>query len=607
LYLSLRIFDTALRELKIEKRIKPGEEIKDMPPKGRGQQNNNSSGSSLKLNVDVRLSQTANLTEFLKCLPNIKHADDSISLFKEIVPVKMRGQSVNIDTGRKLLKWEALNSHGTVGHLTFLEQDGNIKTVKAYQKTIPLIDAYSWLRYKERPTKPFFWQYEKHDIVSAENQAYVDCLASYMVGKMGKQIKSPHFCDFYGAFRGVSDIFYYNMEDDIDEFRFTNWFWDGLEKGEFGLRVINKATNQRLSLDEIKLILKPDDKYLHDDSDDDFDNDDNSEEESDSGISDALSIESLPPIESNNVITADIIFDDADSINTETESIHINKNDKPKELDELSFNDEYEIHAELFEIPVAIQYIEYCEGTIDELLESIEFAPIINNEQEKKWIAWLFQICVACSQLQNHLKLTHNDLHTSNVLWKKTDIQHLFYKDSNGRTWCVPTFGYIFSIIDYGRAIFTLNNFVIVSSDYNDGHDACGMYNFGPILDDSMPKILPNKSFDLCRLTCSLLRGLFHHNPPSLEKGTVLTKEGTWEVRETPNPLFNILWSWLKTKGGVNILETEKGEEKFPGFDLYAVIAKEVAGAVPEEQFKKDIFKHFQFKTDKNIMFIPMN
>ena len=100
-------------------------------------------------------------------------------------------------------------------------------------------------------------------------------------------------------------------------------------------------------------------------------------------------------------------------------------------------------------MPVAIQYIEYCEGTIDDLLETAEFAPIINNEQEKKWIAWLFQICVACSQLQHHLNLTHNDLHTCNVLWKKTDIQHLFYKDSNGRNWCVPTFGYIFSIIDY--------------------------------------------------------------------------------------------------------------------------------------------------------------
>jgi hypothetical protein len=37
-----------------------------MPPKGRGQQKNNSSGSGLKLNVDVRLSQTANLTEFFK-------------------------------------------------------------------------------------------------------------------------------------------------------------------------------------------------------------------------------------------------------------------------------------------------------------------------------------------------------------------------------------------------------------------------------------------------------------------------------------------------------------------------------------------------------------
>jgi hypothetical protein len=582
-----------------------------MPPKGHGRRGggqgiNNNTSSGLKLNVDVRLSQTSGLTDFLKSLPNIKHADDSISLFKEILPVKLRGQSVNIDTGRKLIRWEALNTHDTVGHLTFIDQDGTTKTVKAYQKTIPLIDVYSWLRYKERPSKPFFWQFEKLDIVSAENQAYVDCLASYMVSKLGKQIKSPHFCDFYGAFRGVSDVFYYNMEDDIDEFRFTNWFWDGLEKGEFGLRVINKTTNQRLSLDEIKVALKPDDKYLHDDSDEEFEDDeDDSDNYSESETDSELSIESLPSITANiKSTTTDIIFDDADSIKTETESIYINKNTK-KETE--SFEDEYEIHAELFEMPVAIQYIEYCEGTLDSFLETADYAPIISKEQEQKWVAWLFQICVACSQLQNHLKLTHNDLHTCNVLWKKTDLEHLFYKDSTGKTWCVPTFGYIFSIIDYGRAIFTLNNFVIVSSDYNDGHDAFGMYNFGPIEDETLPKILPNKSFDLCRLTCSLLRGLFHHNPPSLEKGSILTKEGGWEVRETAHPLFNILWSWLKTKTGTNILETESGEEKYPGFDLYSVIAQEVGGAIPEEQFKKEVFKHFQFKTNKAIAFIPMN
>jgi hypothetical protein len=105
----------------------------------------------------------------------------------------------------------------------------------------------------------------------------------------------------------------------------------------------------------------------------------------------------------------------------------------------------------------------------------------------------------------------------------------------------------------------------------------------------------------LSRLACSLLRGLFPRNPPpKSDKSQLLTKEGSWEVRETEHSVFNSLWTWLKTKSGENILEKQDGEEKYPGFDLYTVIAKEVGDAVPENQFSKSaMFQPFLCKTEK--------
>jgi hypothetical protein len=564
---------------------KPGE---NMPPKAK-KAATQSVNSGSKLSIDVREPNTNHLKEFLASHTNLTLEEDIIGLFKEIVPAKLRGKPLTLNTNRILKKWEPKEPLSSSGFLTF-EENNVLKRVAAYQKMIPLIDPYYWLRYKERPSQPFLWNYQKHEIVTPENQGYVDCVASSLASKLKGYLNSPHFCDFYGAFRAVADVFYYNMEDDFEDFRFTRWFWKGLEAGEYGIRVIEKSSGRRLTLDEIKEFCKPDEEHLHDDEDDE----DDSESKGSSRLS-QIEAENLPFTEFET-LNASIDLEEVQSIKTSDDIVEIHKNSstfKSSGNSECSFTEEYTFHAELYKMPVSIMYLEQFDGTMDDLIEMADHSPVKTEEQEMKWSAWLFQICAACSQLQNSIQLTHNDLHSCNVLWKKTEEEYLYYSDSVGRKWKVPTFGYIFSIIDYGRAIFYLNNFVIVSSDYNDGHDAAGMYNFGPIEDEELPKIYPNKSFDLCRLACSLLRGLFPQNPPSKPKGSLLTKEGAWEVRETDKPLFNLIWTWLRTKKGESILETEFGEEKYPGFDLYSTIATEAKDAVPSEQFKKSIFQKF--------------
>ena len=596
-----------------------------MGPRGRGgarggsgrngkQTNTPASSGGVKLLADVRLANTPNiLNTFAKTLPHISHMEDTISIFKEIVPSKLRGKVVNIDTGRQLIMWKPSEPGGAAGLLTIqMDGSGEKKELSAYMKTIPLIDSYHWIRYKERPSKPFFWNTQKAFVNDPENQAYVDVLASALAAKLGKTIQSPHFCEFYGAVRGVVDVFHYNLEDDFEDFRFTKWFWAGLEAGEFSVRIIEKSSGRRLSVDELTELFKPDEEYLADESEGESDGSTDSE---------SLGAESLESNAQDPETPFAVDLEEATSIHSDDgEAIQlsggIRRSSTAKTASTIStasgdsegsITDEYAIHVELAEMPVVLMWLSRQENTMDILLDNKDCTPVTSSEHEAKWTAWLFQVVVACAQLQGALTLTHNDLHTNNVLWSRTEQEYLFYKDSAGRVYKVPTYGYVFTIIDYGRAIFINNGHTVISSDYNDSHDACGMYNFGPIQDDEFPIVRPNKSFDLVRLACSLLRGLYPHNPDTKEKGAILTKLGIWEVRETVSPLFNLLWTWLRNKSGESVLETESGDEKYPGFDLYISVAADCKDAVPAEQIRKQIFQ--SFVTHENVskaIYIPL-
>jgi len=588
-----------------------------MPPKrGKGRRTVSGSGQGQgqgqgsKLALDVRESNQTLLAKFAETQPHLTHINDSIPIFKELLSPKLRGvgKSVTLDSGYTLLDWKPDQPSSNEGLLTIQKtsQQGPQQQSQhqAYQKTIPLINPYHWMRYGERPILPFNWNPQTKTILAPENQAYIDTIASALASKLRNHLSSPHFCTFYGAYRAVTDSYKYNLEDDLDEFRFTKWFWEALDSGSFSLCVTEKSSGRRLSVEELKSLLKPDDEFL-DDSSNSSESDSDTESGSAGSTCSGLSAESLEGLESaSNVVTTSL--EEVTTLGNELDepvlSIQRRQGFATRSVTSLStasddsdasFTDEYTVFAEFKGMPVVQVFLEKLTGTMDSLLETSELAPATTVQKETIWAAWIFQICAALSQLQTVLHLTHNDLHTNNVLWKHTDQEFLWYKDTKGQVWKVPTYGRVFSIIDYGRAIFILNGHTCISSDYDDTHDAAGMYNFGPIEDPDEPRVPPNKSFDLCRLTCSLLRALYPRNPVGNPKGAILTKEGAWEVRETDHALFNVLWVWLKTRSGGNVLEMESGKERFPGFELYSEIASEVRSAIPNDQFGKPVFQQF--------------
>jgi hypothetical protein len=93
-----------------------------------------------------------------------------------------------------------------------------------------------------------------------------------------------------------------------------------------------------------------------------------------------------------------------------------------------------------------------------------------------------------------------------------------------------------------------------------------------------------------------MLEGLYDDYPKKKAQGALLSQEGSWKVYETVSPLFNLLWLWTLDDDGKTVFEDREGEEKFPGFELYVMIAKTVHDAVPREQVRKPVFEQFRFK-----------
>ena len=78
---------------------------------------------------------------------------------------------------------------------------------------------------------------------------------------------------------------------------------------------------------------------------------------------------------------------------------------------------------------------------------------------------------------QKAFHFTHNDLHTNNVMYNEKDKKYINYH-YNGQYWQIPTYGKIYKIIDYGRAIYSYQGKEIISDSFFKTGDAAGQYNF---------------------------------------------------------------------------------------------------------------------------------
>ena len=245
--------------------------------------------------------------------------------------------------------------------------------------------------------------------------------------------------------------------------------------------------------------------------------------------------------------------------------------------------------------------LERCDGTMDDLMEDEiddDASEDLRETKEQRWTAWVFQVIAGLTVAQQAYDFVHNDLHTNNVMWSGTGETHLYYHLSGAaggdRYYRVPTFGRIMKIIDFGRATFrplAADNRTWIPDAYAPDAVAGGQYNCGSYFEQGKEKVMPNKSFDLCRLAVAMLETLWGKDDlETVLPRRVLTKEPGRTQAETVSPLWNLLWLWLTDKHGKNILKTPSGHERYPQFDLYCAIARDAQNAVPAQQLTLPLF-----------------
>ena len=212
------------------------------------------------------------------------------------------------------------------------------------------------------------------------------------------------------------------------------------------------------------------------------------------------------------------------------------------------------------EFPVCTIALESCEATLDQLM-------VKKGLSAEEWESAMFQVVVSLLAFKRAFRLTHNDLHTNNIMYKHTDKQYLCYK-INGQLYRVPTYGRLYKIIDFGRSIYEYKGERMCSDSFAKHGDAATQYNCEPFMNSKRPRLDPNPSFDLCRLGCSLYDHLMDEY------------EGS---KFRPPAVVEMMMSWCNDDKGRNIMYKANGVERYPDFKLYKMIARTVHQHTPEK------------------------
>jgi hypothetical protein len=287
---------------------------------------------------------------------------------------------------------------------------------------------------------------------------------------------------------------------------------------------------------------------------------------------------------SNSKSSIESDIDDIDDDISGSDNEKNNKTSKNGSDNEENFDDDDEefddedddtLWATIKNFPVTAIMLEKCEDTLDSLMMQED------EMSEGEWKSALMQVIMTLITYQKMFGFTHNDLHTNNIMYIYTEKEYLYYH-YNKKYYRVPTYNRIFKIIDFGRSIYRYKSKIICSDSFSSSGDAATQYNCEPYFNENKPRLEPNFSFDLCRLGCSIF-DYFIDNINDVPK--ICKKE----------PLAKLIVDWVTDDQNRNILYKTNGEERYPDFKLYKMIARNVHNHTPHAQLSKPIFAAYEF------------
>lgn len=513
------------------------------------------------------------------------------------------------------------------------------KTDKVHIKVAPLLNPFKYALNKynmsdlkgfKLPTNNINQATELSQIKANDpnNSAYTDGFFTFLTSKLMHSFNFVHGVDYYGGFLGIKQGFKVDILEDIEYL---------LESPSFRENIKNKVIevdNYEMYIQDVKPKLKP--LNIHNDSAKSklsvksFSNEPYNELFESNPVSGSVvhleDIKDMTIVDITNMIsplsleeqeqtnksisqsssgstcssrTSITNSDDEDLINeiegslSETGSVLEEQKDDNNSITNVSCDDfediesdeeEYDGDEKLFmtipEFPVQLICSEACENTLDYLLErTTEFSDLTETTTKERWLSMMMQVIMTLLTYQKVFHFTHNDLHTNNIMYIETPQKAIYYIYGK-KVFRVPTYGKIYKLIDFGRAIYTVQGKLICSDSFQNGEDASNQYNSEPYFNENKPRLDPNYSFDLCRLGCAIFDYLID-DMDSLQ-----------EAREKSN-IVRIISDWCMDDNDKNMLYKSNGLERYPDFKLYKMIAKSVHKHTPEEQLKRPEFAKY--------------
>ena len=532
---------------------------------------------------------------------NVSGAQNYLSIYKRFFSLnESNWNSVNLNN-----KWELEEVSRKPGDKVFsatvVDSDTKKRKVQVFFKLSPLIEPLKYMTGKyasiddtlfSLPTLEGSGLPKMDDI---NNSAYVDGFFTYLTSKLLHRYGFIHGLDFYGSYLGIKEDFPFNVEEDLEflyrsdffhlhkgsRFQIDNAYYDDIlnidsrkfkKKLSLGKSIDNISISSNSSLDRLSDVISSEEPASATGAASAQGEVDLVFHQEEKATSTKSTRSSCSHCSSRSSVTGDEKEQDSED---EEEEVEEDDNDDDSEL-----SDEVEVSVLIKRFPVQIIALEACEDTLDSLIETdICYAEVVSA---------LMQIIMTLITYQKAFDLTHNDLHTNNVMYVSTEKQYIYYRYESAY-YKVPTFGRIYKIIDFGRGIYRYKGHHLVSDSFDKDGDAATQYNMEPFMNDKKPRLDPNSSFDLCRLACSLFDVFV---PP--EDDDVDSEARRVSNPELYNPVKDLIEDWCKDDKDRNVLYKTHGEERYPSFKLYKMIARTVHKHTPEAQLKRDIFANYK-------------
>jgi len=530
--------------------------------------------------------------------------------------------------------------------LKSIDDDDDLTTSQhVFIKMAPLLDPFKYVVGKYNHTDPHLFNlpsFNKENIVHSKiadpnNSSFIDGFFSFLTSKTLHCHGFIHGLDYYGSFLGIKNDYKLDVIDDIDYLIQSDFFnkqknvlfkiddyshliTDNIPKPLQPLKIssslksttsklsvksiddsmfenifetplsFSEYTNNSISLDDVKTmgaeLIDITNSNVFDVS---------TQRKPETLKSGSTCSSRTSHTNDNDLSDTDECDEENDKSNNElcdntsrsvsrsgSRSSHSDTNDETEEWEDCDSEttiSEESLILTFPQFPVQLICMEKCEKTFDDLIIEGE----LSNDE---WFSALMQIIMILITYQKMFSFTHNDLHTNNIMYIPTSRKIIYYVYKK-KTYKVPTFGKIYKIIDFGRAIYKFNGKIFCSDSFQTGGDAATQYNTEPYFNEKKPRLEPNFSFDLCRLACSIF-------------DYVVDDFDMLKNMSECSPLVNLIVEWCIDDNGINVLYKNNGVERYPDFKLYKMIARYVHKHTPINQLERKEFSNFII-SNKNI------